>query len=149
MEQTPHEMDDHVDKLVGKISLWASVLLATLAGYWYYTEKPPDTEEMVKMRLFFKNKAIEVGEFLRLPIEKQEIEADQKKHPFYRSYMKESENRKGKIRKIYHESIDYTPYQYWFNLVGLWFIAFSTFWFVGLMAQGVVNLIRQQDPTTE
>ena len=76
MEQAPQELNDRVDKLVGKISLWASVLLATLAGYWYYTDKPPDTQEMVKMRLFFKTNVIEVGEFLRMPIEKQDEVAD-------------------------------------------------------------------------
>ena len=149
MEQVPQELDDRVDKLVGKISLWGAVLLAALGTWMYYDNTPPDTEKMAQMRLFFKNNAIEVGDFLLLPIEEQEVAADQKKHPFYRTYLKASENKKGKIRKIYHESIDYTLYQYWFNLVALWFILFSTLWFFGLMAQGVVNLVRQQDPSPE
>ncbi len=149
MEQVPQELDDRFDKLVGKISLWGAVLLAALGTWIYYDNTPPDTEKMAQMRLFFKNNAIEVGDFLLLPIEKQKVAADQKKHPFYRTYLKASENEKGKIRNIYHESIDYTLYQYWFNLVALWFILFSTLWFFGLMAQGVVNLVRQQNPSPE
>lgn len=144
MDETPQELDDKVDKLVGRISLWASILLATLVTVWYVEANPPDSEELKRMRLFFRDNAIEVGEFLRLPYEEKEKYAGKAKHPFYKNYMKASENEKGNIRKIYHESIDYTPNQYWFNVVGLWLIMFSVFWFIGLMIQGAVNLIRQK-----
>ncbi|MGP0567197.1 hypothetical protein ACTRW9_04875 [Nitrospina sp. 32_T5] len=146
MDQTPHELDDKLDRLVGKISLWISLFLATAMTVWYAMANPPDGDELKRMRLFFKENAIKVGEFLRMPHDEKIKEVKKAKHPFYHSYMKASEVEKGKIRKIYHESIDYTPYQYWFNLFGLWMIAFSGFWFIGLMIQGVVNLVRQQKP---
>ncbi|CAI2717651.1 hypothetical protein [Nitrospina watsonii] len=146
MEQTPQELDDKVDRLVGKISLWTSLLLSVAVTIWYAMANPPDSEELKRMRLFFKDNAIEVGEFLRLSYEDKEQKAAKATHPFYQNYMKASEVEKGKIRKIYHESIDYTPYQYWFNMFGLWMISFSTFWFIGLMFQGVVNLVRQKQP---
>ena len=64
-------------------------------------------------------------------------------HPFYKSYMKASEVEKQEINALIHVSTDYTPNQYWFNLVFLWTIFFTTFWFLGLMTQGVINLMRR------
>lgn len=144
MEETPYELDDKVDKMVGRVSLLISFLLATLGTVWYFQTHPPDSEELRRMRIFFRDNAIEVGEFMRMEYDEKEKYAEKAEHPFYKTYMKASENEKAKIRKIYHESIDYTPNQYWFNLVGLWLILFSTFWFIGLMVQGAVNLVRQK-----
>ena len=147
-EESPQEFDDKLDKLVGRISFWVSFLLATICMVVWFQENPPDTPEVQKMRLFFKENAIEIGEFLRIPPEKIKEEAAKKKHPFYLSYVKASQVEKGKIKALYHNSVDYTPNQYWVYMVGGWLILFTTFWFVGLMIQGVVNLVRNNSNVT-
>jgi hypothetical protein len=80
----------------------------------------------------------------KLPREEMEAFAERQRHPFYRSYVKASENEKADINTQIHNSIDYRPAQYWFNAVFLWFICFTTIWFFGLMTQGVINLVRQK-----
>ncbi len=65
-------------------------------------------------------------------------------HPFYKTYVRASENEKEEINTQIHNSVDYRPAQYWFNAVFLWFICFTTIWFFGLMTQGVINLVRQK-----
>jgi len=81
-EKAPQEFDDKLDKLVGRISFWISFLLATICMVVWYQENPPDTPEVQKMRIFFKENAIEIGEFLRVPPEKIKEAAVKKKHPF-------------------------------------------------------------------
>ncbi len=143
MEETTEEIDDTFDQWVGKASLWGSVLLALLVTGWYYQNTPPDTEEVQKMRLYFKENSGALITFIKMPHDEKEKFTAQQKHPFYKSYMKASEVEKGKINALIHVSTDYTPNQYWFNLVFLWTIFFTTFWFLGLMTQGVINLMRR------
>lgn len=144
MEEAPHELDDKVDNWVGRFSLWGSILLATLitAGYCY--NNPPDSEEVQRMRIFFRDNGMEVTQFIKMLPEEKERFAAWQKHPFYKTYLQASENEKKKINAQIHNSIDYRPTQYWVGVVFLWFIFFSFVWFLGLMVQGVVNLIRQK-----
>ncbi len=143
MEEKTEEIDDTFDQWVGKASLWGSVLLALLVTGWYYQNTPPDTEDVQKMRLFFKANSATVITFIKMPHDEKVKFAAQQKHPFYKSYMKASELEKGEINALVHVSTDYTPNQYWFYLVFLWTIFFTTFWFLGLMTQGVINLMRR------
>jgi len=144
MEETPHELGDTVDNWVGRFSLWGSILLSTLATVIYCLGNPPDSEEVQRMRIFFRENGMEVTMFIKLRPEEMEGFAAQQTHPFYKSYLRASENEKREINAQIHNSIDYRPAQYWFNTVFLWFICFTTVWFLGLMAQGVVNLVRQK-----
>ena len=144
MEEQPHELEDKIDNWVGRFSLWGSFFLATLATVVYCLSNPPDSEEVQKMRIFFRENVMEVTQFIKLPPEEMERFAAGKSHPFYRTYLRASENEKKEINAQIHNSIDYRPAQYWFSAVFLWFMFFTTFWFLGLMAQGVVNLVRQK-----
>ena len=65
------------------------------------------------------------------------------KHPFYKRYIKLSTVEQERIRSLVHISTDYTPNQYWFNLFFMWVIFFTTFWFVGLMAEACIVIIRR------
>ena len=149
MEEAPHELEDKVDNWVGRFSLWGSIVLSTLATVIYCMGNPPDSEEVQRMRIFFRENAMEVSTFIKLPREEMESFASQKKHPFYRTYLRASENEKEEINTQIHNSVDYRPAQYWFNAVFLWFICFTTIWFLGLMTQGVVNLVRQRPDLTK
>ncbi len=140
--ESPQEFDDQYDKLIGRVSFWTSFVLATLSAVWYYQSNPPETDEVKRMRMFFKENSIEVSEFIKLPPKKMKEAAKNKTHPFFKSYIKSSEVEKNKINALIHVSIDYTPNQYWFNIIFLWVIFFTTFWFLGLMLQGVINLVR-------
>lgn len=142
-EEKTEEIDDTLDQWVGKASLWGSVLLALLVTGWYYQHSPPDTREVQTMRLYFKGNSATLITFIRMRYEEKEEFAAQQKHPFYKSYMKASEVEKQKINALIHVSTDYTPNQYWFNLVFLGAIFFMTFWFLGLIGQGVLNLMRR------
>ena len=68
-----------------------------------------------------------------------------KQHSFYRTFIEASEVEKKKIKALIHISYDYTPNQYWFNVLFLWVIFFTTFWFLGLMIEAVVILVRSDD----
>ena len=142
MEETTEEIDDNFDQWVGKASLWGSVLLALLITGWYYQNTPPDTVEVQKMRLFFKHNSGTLITFIKMPPDEKIEFVARQRHPFYKSYMKATETEKEKINALVHVSTDYTLNQYWFNLIFLWLIAFTSLWFLGLMAQGVVNLVR-------
>ncbi|MDH5762604.1 MAG: hypothetical protein OEZ51_06470 [Nitrospinota bacterium] len=144
MEESPHELEDKIDSWVGRFSLWGSILLSTLATVIYCMGNPPDSEEVQRMRIFFRENVAEVSQFIKLPPEEMKKFAVGKRHPFYKSYLRASENEKKDINAQIHNSVDYRPTQYWFNAVFLWFICFTTIWFMGLMAQGVVNLVRQK-----
>ena len=137
--------DDKKEKLYRRISFWISIVLSTAAVIWYSSTTPPDSPEMQKMRLFFKNNIMEVSEFIKLSREERKEYAAKKKHPFYKSYAQAPDKERDKIAALIHVSTDYTPYQYWFNLVFLWGICFTTLWFVGLMSEGAIILVRQSD----
>ena len=144
MEEAPQELEDKVDNWVGRFSLWGSILLSTLATVIYCMGNPPDSEEVQRMRIFFRESGMEVSQFIKMPPEEMEQFAARQTHPFYKSYMRASENEKKEINAQIHNSVDYRPAQYWVGIVFLWFIFFSTVWFLGLMGQGVVNLVRQK-----
>ena len=144
MEEAPHELEDKFDNWVGRFSLWGSLLLSTLATVIYCVANPPDSEEVQRMRIFFRESGMEVTTFIKLPREEMAEFAARQTHPFYKTYVRASENEKEEINTQIHNSIDYRPAQYWFNAVFLWFICFTTIWFFGLMTQGVINLVRQK-----
>ncbi len=116
----------------------------TLVTVWYYHSNPPDSEEVRRMRLFFKENSATLITFIKMPHDEMQKFAAKEKHPFYKSYQKASEVEKQKIKALIHVSTDYTPNQYWFNMVFLRTIFFTTFWFFGLVIQGVVNLVRRR-----
>ncbi len=144
MEEAPQELEDKVDNWVGRFSLWGSILLATLITVGYCYQNPPDSEEVQRMRIFFRENGMEVSQFIKMSQEEKERFAAWQKHPFYKTYLQSSENEKKDINAQIHNSLDYRPAQYWVGIVFIWCVAFMTLWFLGLMAQGVVNLVRQK-----
>ena len=68
-----------------------------------------------------------------------------KEHPFYQTYLKSSEVEREKIKALIHISRDYSSNQYWFNIIFLWMIAFFTLWFLGLILEAIIILVRQED----
>ena len=137
------EIEDAKEQLISRISLWVSMLLTTLVVIWYYQSTPPDSPEVVKMRVFFKEKNQQVMKFVRMDRNEQIAYAYKNKHPFYMSYIKASTVEQEKISSLVHISTDYTPNQYWFNLFFMWVIFFTTFWFLGLMAEACIVLARR------
>ena len=81
--------------------------------------------------------------FIDLPRTEMVAFAYKKKHPFYLKYVKATEVEKADLRALIHISTDYTPNQYWFNLFFAWVIFFTTFWFIGLMAEACIILMRR------
>ena len=128
-----------------QVSFCLSFVLAIVITWWYYSLNPPDSKEMQKMRLFFKENVMDVAKFIRLPNDELQGYAALKSHPFYQTYVKSSEVEKEKIRALIHISRDYNPNQYWFNLVFLWTIAFATIWFLGLILEAIIILVRRDD----
>ena len=137
------EIEDAKEKWISRISLWVSVLLTTFVVVWYYQSTPPDSPEVIKMRVFFKEKNQQVMEFVKMDRNEQIAYAYKNKHPFYMSYIKASTVEQEKISSLVHISTDYTPNQYWFNLFFMWVIFFTTFWFLGLMAEACIVLARR------
>jgi hypothetical protein len=135
--------DEKKEKLYRKVSIWAAFVLSTIVTVGYGVTHPPDTKEVQKMRLFFNNSGYTVSKFLRMTREEQKVFAQKEKHPFYSSYLKSSEVEKDEIRALVHVSLDYTPNQYWFSFVFIWPIAFASFWFIGVMAEGAIILVRK------
>jgi len=144
-EQIEELRDNQKEVLSRRISFWLSFILAVGISFWYYTLNPPDSTEMRKMRLFFKENIIDVAKFIRLPDDELQGFAALKSHPFYQTYLKSSEVEKEKIRALIHISRDYSPNQYWFNIVFLWAIAFATLWFLGLILEAIIILVRRED----
>ena len=128
-----------------RISFWAALIFSIGLTGWYYLTSPPDSLEVRQMRMFFKENIMEVTKFIRLPYDERLEFAKKKQHSFYRTFIEASEVEKKKIKALIHISYDYTPNQYWFNVLFLWVIFFSTFWFLGLMAEAVVILVRSDD----
>jgi len=144
-EQIEELPDNQKEVLSRRISFWLSFILAVGISFWYYTLNPPASTEMRKMRLFFKENIIGVAKFIRLPDNELQGFAALKSHPFYQTYLKSSEVEKEKIRALIHISRDYSPNQYWFNIVFLWAIAFATLWFLGLILEAIIILVRRED----
>jgi len=128
-----------------RVSFWLSFTLAIVITWWYYSLNPPDSTEMRKMRLFFKENIMDVAKFIRLPNDELREFTTLKSHPFYQTYLKSSEVEKEKIRALIHISRDYNPNQYWFNIVFLGTIAFAAIWFLGLILEAIIILIRRDD----
>ena len=137
--------DEKKETLSRRISFWLSFIFATAMTIWYCAVNPIETTEVKKMRLFFKENIMDVAKFIRLPNEELREFAKTKKHPFYQTYIKSSEVEKEKIKSLIHISRDYSPNQYWFNIVFLWTIAFTTLWFLGLIIEAVIILVRSED----
>ena len=135
--------DEKKEKLYRKISIWIALVLSTALTIAYGVTHPPDSNEVQKMRLFFKENGHTVTKFLRLPREEQKAFAKKKKHPFFSSYLKSSDKEKEEIKALIHISMDYTPNQYWFNFVFIWTIGFASFWFIGVMVEGAIILMRK------
>ena len=144
-EQIEELRDNQKEVLSRRISFWLSFILAVGISFWYYTLNPPASTEMRKMRLFFKENIMDVAKFIRLPDDELQGFAALKSHPFYQTYLKSSEVEKEKIRALIHISRDYSPNQYLFNIVFLWTIAFTTLWFLGLILEAIIILLRQED----
>ena len=144
-EQIEELRDNQKEVLNRRISFWLSFILAVGISFWYYALNPPDSTEMRKMRLFFKENIMDVAKFIRLPDDELQGFAALKSHPFYQTYLKSSEVKKEKIRALIHISRDYSPNQYWFNIVFLWTIAFTTLWFLGLILEAIIILVRRED----
>ena len=128
-----------------QVSFCLSFVLAIVITWWYYSLNPPGSTEMRKMRLFFKENIMDVAKFIRLPDDELQGFAALKSHPFYQTYLKSSEVEKEKIRALIHISRDYNPNQYWFNIVFLWTIAFAALWFLGLILEAIIILVRRED----
>ncbi len=137
------EIEDEKEKLISRISLWVSLLLTTAVVVWYYQSSPPDSPEVIQMRMFFKAKNRQVMTFINLDRNEQIVFAYKNKHLFYKRYVNLSTVEQENIRSLIHVSTDFTPYQYWFNLVFMWLIIFTTFWFLGLMAEACIVLMRR------
>tara|TARA_Y100000780_G_scaffold37608_1_gene30283 strand:- start:283 stop:768 length:486 start_codon:yes stop_codon:yes gene_type:complete len=144
-EQIEELRDNQKEVLSRRISFWLSFILAVGISFWYYALNPPDSTEMRKMRLFFKENIMDVAKFIRLPDDELQGFAALKSHPFYQTYLKSSEVEKEKIRALIHISRDYSPNQYFFNIVFLWTIAFATLWFLGLILEAIIILVRRED----
>jgi len=144
-EQIEELRDNQKEVLSRRISFWLSFILAVGISFWYYALNPPASTEMRKMRLFFKENIMDVAKFIRLPDDELQGFAALKSHPFYQTYLKSSEVEKEKIRALIHISRDYSPNQYWFNIVFLWTIAFATLWFLGLILEAIIILVRRED----
>ena len=144
-EQIEELRDNQKEVLSRRISFWLSFILSVGISFWFYALNPPDSTEMRKMRLFFKENIMDVARFIRLADDELQGFAALKSHPFYQTYLKSSEVKKEKIRALIHISRDYSPNQYWFNIVFLWTIAFATLWFLGLILEAIIILVRRED----
>ena len=143
------EQEDHMtnqkEVFNRRVSFWLSFILSIVITCWYYSLNPPVSIEMRKMRSFFKENIMDVAKFIRLSNDELQEFAALKSHPFYQTYLKSSEVEKEKIRALIHISRDYNPNQYWFNIVFLWTIAFATLWFLGLILEAIIILVRRED----
>ena len=135
--------DDKKEKLYRKISIWIAVVLSTAITISYGVMNPPDSKEIQEMRMFFNKNGHTVSKFLRMTRQERKAFAKKKKHPFYSSFIKAAETEKEEIKALIHISMDYTPNQYWFNFVFIATIGFASFWFIGVMVEGAIILMRK------
>ena len=149
MEGEAGQEENYIDNqkviLNRRISFWLSFILAIVITWLYCALNPPDSAEMRKMRLFFKENIMDVAKFIRLSSDELQGFSASKSHPFYQTYLKSSEVEKEKIKALIHISGDYSPNQYWFNIIFLWTIAFTTLWFLGLILEAIIILLRRED----
>ena len=134
------------DKLYARISFWGSALLATLIMVLYYEGTPPDTEEVKKMRRFFKDNVMTVTKFIKMKPEEMDAFAARERHPFYKTYVKSSVVEQGQINALIHVSIDYNPNQYWFNIIFGWAIFFTPFRSLAMKTVGKILEVFHQGP---
>jgi hypothetical protein len=142
-EATEEFRDEKKENLYRRISFWFALILSTAIAVYYVVTNPPETKEVQEMRMFFNKHSQDVAKFIRLPRNEQKEFGEKKKHPFYAQYLKASEVEREEIRSLIHISFDYTPNQYWFNIVFLWTVFFAGFWFIGLMTEGGIILVRR------
>ena len=76
------EIEDKKEKWISRISLWVSVLLTTAIVIWYYQSNPPESPEVVQMRVFFKEKNRDVMKFISMDQKEQIAFALKSKNPF-------------------------------------------------------------------
>ena len=143
--QEENYLENQKEILNRRISFWLSFILAIVITWWYSALNPPDSTEMQKMRLFFKENIMDIAKFVRLPNDELQEFVASRSHPFYQTYLKSSQVEREKIKALIHISRDYTPNQYWFNIIFLWTIAFTTLWFLGLILEAVIILVRRED----
>ncbi len=139
-----HEKEDTKEKFYSAVSFWVSVLLASALVYYYYTTTPPDSPARQRMRIYFRDNIHKVMEFVKMPPKEMKQFAMKQKHPFYMLYYRSSVNEKEKTKALIHISTDYRPAQYWFNLLFLWTIWFTTLWFIGKMTEAVLLLMQKK-----
>ncbi len=128
-----------------KISFWVAIIISTLITSWYFISVPPDTPEVQRMRLFFKNNSMEVAKFIALTRNERKAFAEKKNHPFYKTYVSVSETKRKEIKALIHLSYDYNPNRYWVNTFFVWLIGITIIWFIGLIIQGAIILVRTED----
>ena len=87
-EQIEELRDNQKEVLSRRVSFCLSFILAIVITWWYYSLNPPDSKEMQKMRLFFKENVMDVAKFIRLPNDELQGYAALKSHPFYQTYLK-------------------------------------------------------------
>lgn len=137
------DQEEKKERLGRKISFWLSMVLSIAVTGWYYFVTPPDDEATKQLRLFIAANVMEVTQFIKLERVEQKAFAERHSQPFYRNYVKASEVEKNRLNALVNISTDYKETQYWFNMVFLWAIAFTTFWFIGLMIEAVIVLMRR------
>lgn len=140
--------DEQREKFGRRICFWLALVVSTVAAFLYFQNNPQESEEVQRMRLYFKENKRTVMEFLRLPHEKLEGFAKKQTHPFFMSFVKASVNEKGRIKAMIHNSVDYSPNQYWFNLFFLWMLVFLGVWFIALMAQAMLMQVKKNPRVT-
>ncbi len=140
--------DEQREKFGRRICFWLALVVSTVAAFLYFQNNPQESEEVQRMRLYFKENKRTVMEFLRLPHDKLEAFAKKQTHPFFMSFVKASVNEKGRIKAMIHNSVDYSPNQYWFNLFFLWMLVFLGVWFIALMAQAMLMQVKKNPRVT-
>jgi hypothetical protein len=134
--------DQKQDRFYSRIFLSVAMILSFAITGWYYINNPPAEGVERKMKLFFAKNAMDVTEFLRMTRDEQKAFAEKNKHPFYSKYISASETSRLNIRGEVHNSVDYKPAQYWFNLGFMWAIFFLSSWFIGVMIQAAIQINR-------
>ncbi len=134
--------DQKQDRFYSRIFLSVAIILSFAITGWYYFNNPPAEGVEKKMKMFFAKNAKDVTEFLRMTRDEQKAYAERNKHPFYSKYISASETSRLNIRGQVHNSVDYKPTQYWFNLGFMWAIFFLTSWFIGVMIQAAIQINR-------
>lgn len=137
--------EEKKEKIFGRIFFWGSIVLSVLSCFWYYKTTPPDGPAMQQKRIFIAQHVVEIMTFLRLPYEEQKEYSENTQHPFFKEFTSASEVEKLNIKALVHNSTDYKPNQYWVNMFFLWAIAFTTYWFLGLTVQAIIQLSERQD----